>query len=213
MTASNPPAESLRANSIACGLDASGISRMEGATVALPPLLSISLAISCARRLSSDSTRRPAKPPLEVSFPTIPIMQQSERFFQPWTVGHLLYREEPQVSASIQLAPFIRGKSIGPSDRSGNPLRSAENYMYGCTRKPVIRQLIRNKSITLCMNRSNVSPTERSRGSSSATGPVSNWNPTPDNRNDSASRCAYVDLVGRKALLNRKRRDTWFSCP
>src|ERR1700730_16907616 len=86
-TMSKPFSESLRANEMACVLEASGISRIEGATGALPPLLSISFPTSGARRLPSDSTRKPAKPPLEVSFPTIAtiaMMQQSGDFFHPW---------------------------------------------------------------------------------------------------------------------------------
>jgi hypothetical protein len=55
---------------------------MEGATVAVPPLLAINFAISGARRLSSDSTRSPAKPLLEFSFSTITMMQHSEGIFQ-----------------------------------------------------------------------------------------------------------------------------------
>src|SRR5258705_2360724 len=83
MTMSKPPPESVRAKASASALEASGISRIEGATVALPPLLAISFAISGARRLSSDSTRSPAKPLLEFSFSTFTMMQHSEVFFQP----------------------------------------------------------------------------------------------------------------------------------
>ena len=56
------PATSMRAKASASVFDSSGTSRMEGATMASPPLLAISLAISTDRRLSKDATRSPARP-------------------------------------------------------------------------------------------------------------------------------------------------------
>src|SRR5579862_4266977 len=73
---SNPPANSVRANASASVLVSSGISRIDGAIMASPPWLAINFAISAPRRLSRESTRRPAKFFFVSLFPMGKIMPQ-----------------------------------------------------------------------------------------------------------------------------------------
>ena len=60
-TASISPAIKRFANSTAGRLSSTGASRIEGLTHATPPCFSMRRVISDARRLSSDTTRRPSK--------------------------------------------------------------------------------------------------------------------------------------------------------
>jgi hypothetical protein len=67
MIASNSPRTSASPNSSAVVFVESGTSFNAGATVGCPPKFRMSVAISVARRLSSDSTRKPPKSGLAIS--------------------------------------------------------------------------------------------------------------------------------------------------
>src|SRR5213083_2914197 len=66
---SKPPARSDPAKASASLLDSRGTSRIEGATVGIPPALAISLAISSERRLSRERTLIPPKFEVDTSLP------------------------------------------------------------------------------------------------------------------------------------------------
>ena len=89
---------------------------MEGATVAAPPLLAINFAISGARRLSSDSTRSPAKPLLELSFSTITYDAAFGRFLPTSRIGTgcCIYFYAARIKQSMEsyvVNGLIRGRS------------------------------------------------------------------------------------------------------
>src|SRR6202158_2531794 len=119
MTTSKSFPASVRAKARASVLVSSGISRIEGATVASPPLLAISFAISGARRLSSDNTRRPAKPLLEFSLSTITYDAVFGRFI-PSHAPHSQCRATPiSIFTSVEKCPYpIRSPSQNNHDDS-----------------------------------------------------------------------------------------------